>query len=51
VGVGLIHYEIPDDIHRQAKAAAALRGVTLREFVTLAIVEAIERGDHEEDRR
>jgi len=28
-----IHYEIDDDLHRRAKAAAALRGQTLKEFV------------------
>ena len=34
-----IHYEIPDDLHRRAKAEAALRGLTLREF----LIEALER--------
>jgi predicted HicB family RNase H-like nuclease len=34
-----IHYEIPDDLHRQAKAEAALQGVTLRDF----LIEALER--------
>jgi hypothetical protein len=28
-----IHYEIDDDLHRRAKAAAALRGQTLKECV------------------
>lgn len=32
-----IHYVIPDDLHRRAKAAAAERGQTLRQFVTDAI--------------
>jgi hypothetical protein len=35
--VGRIHYEIPDDVHRDAKAAAALEGVTLREFLIRAL--------------
>jgi predicted HicB family RNase H-like nuclease len=34
-----IHYEIPDDLHRRAKAEAALQGVTLRDF----LIEALER--------
>lgn len=34
-----IHYEIPDDLHRKAKAEAALQGVTLRDF----LIEALER--------
>jgi hypothetical protein len=29
--------EIPDDIFRQAKAAAALRGESLKDFVTTAL--------------
>jgi hypothetical protein len=34
-----MHYEIPDDLHRRAKAAAALRGMTLKDF----LIEALER--------
>ncbi len=37
-----IHYEIPDDIHRRAKAAAALKGQTLKDFLTDALVAAID---------
>jgi len=37
--VGRIHYEIPDDVHRDAKAAAGLEGVTLREFLIRALQE------------
>jgi predicted HicB family RNase H-like nuclease len=36
--VARVHYEIPDDLHRKAKAAAALQGVTLREFIVRALV-------------
>ena len=32
-----IHYVIPDDLHRQVKAAAALRGRTLKQFVVEAL--------------
>ena len=32
-----VHYEIPDDLHRRAKAAAAMRGMTLKDFVIEAL--------------
>ena len=32
-----IQYEIPDDIHHQAKAAAAQQGISLKEFIIRAI--------------
>lgn len=32
-----LHIELPDDLHRRAKAAAAMQGVTLKTFVTTAI--------------
>jgi len=38
--VALIHYEIPDDIHRRAKATAALKGQTLKDFVIEALDKA-----------
>ena len=37
--VGRIHYEIPDEVHRDAKAAAGLEGVTLRKFLIEALRE------------
>ena len=40
--------EIPDDLFREMKAAAALRGIKLRDFVTDAIsghLARLERGD------
>jgi predicted HicB family RNase H-like nuclease len=42
-----IHYEIPDDLHRRAKAAAALKGQTLREFVTDALRAAVAHADED----
>ncbi|MBP7951049.1 MAG: hypothetical protein KA004_15460 [Verrucomicrobiales bacterium] len=33
--------DIPDDIFRQAKARAALRGISLRHFVTEALQEKV----------
>lgn len=41
-----IHIEVPDALHRRAKAVAAMQGVTLKDFVIRAIVDAIE-GDAE----
>lgn len=47
VRMGRVHYVIPDELHREAKAAAALSGITLREFLErgleLAILEAGQR--------
>ena len=40
--VARIHYEIPDDLHRRAKAQAAYKGKTLREYVEEAIAKAVE---------
>ena len=34
-----LHIELPDNLHRRAKVAAAQRGVTLKAFV----IEALER--------
>ncbi len=39
-----VHYEIPDDLHRRVKAAAALSGQTLKEFLIEAL-EAAARAD------
>lgn len=36
--VARVHYEIPDDLHRRVKAAAALEGKTLKDF----LIEALE---------
>jgi predicted HicB family RNase H-like nuclease len=46
--VARVHYEIPDDLHRQAKAAAAMQGVTLRQFVIEALREAVRQIDRAE---
>ena len=46
-----IHYEIDDDLHRQAKAAAALRGQTLKEFVEEALEQLVEQADKEQGKR
>jgi len=40
-----IHYEIPDDLHRRVKAAAAMEGQTLKDFLIEALVRAAEHAD------
>lgn len=35
--------DIPDDLFRQSKATAAMRGETLRDFVTAALRDRLER--------
>lgn len=51
-GMGWIHYEIPDDLHRRAKSAAALRDLTLKDFVIASLEAAVaEPGDQDGARR
>jgi predicted HicB family RNase H-like nuclease len=45
--VARVNYEIPDDLHRQAKSAAALRGQTLRDLVIEALREKVARVEQE----
>lgn len=49
--VARIHYEIPDDLHRRAKAAAAIEGITLKDFLIAALAAAVERADKPPRRR
>lgn len=42
-----IKYDLPDDLHRRAKAAAALQGVTLKDFILGAIEAAVEQAEAE----
>ncbi len=46
-GVARIHYEIPEDLHREVKSVAALQGVTLKAFVIAALQSAVD-AHHEE---
>ncbi len=39
--VARIHYEIPDDLHRRVKSAAALQGVTLKDFLIRVLEDAL----------
>ena len=41
----VIHYEIPEDLHRRAKAAAAMEGCTLKDFVVEALEAAVEKDE------
>ena len=43
--VARIHYEIPDELHRRAKSAAALEGVTLKDFITAALEQAVSKAE------
>jgi len=36
-----IHYEIPAGLHRRAKAEAALRGLTLKDFLIEVLGQAV----------
>jgi len=49
--VGRVHYQIPDDVHRDAKAAAGLEGVTLREFLIEALRERATRVIQQRERK
>jgi predicted HicB family RNase H-like nuclease len=40
-----VNYEVPDDVHRRAKAAAALEGITLREFIIQAMQAALDKAE------
>jgi predicted HicB family RNase H-like nuclease len=43
--VARINYELPEDLHRRAKAAAALEGSSLKDFVISALAAAVERAE------
>jgi predicted HicB family RNase H-like nuclease len=48
--VSVVHVEVPDPVHRQAKASAAVQGLTLKAWLEAAMVEKIERENGEERR-
>jgi|GraSoiStandDraft_14_1057315.scaffolds.fasta_scaffold1671495_2 hypothetical protein len=39
--VTILHYDIPSELHRRAKIAAATQGVTLKAFVMTALDAAV----------
>lgn len=41
-GVANMNYAVPDELHRQAKSAAALKGVSLKQYVLDALTAAVE---------
>jgi uncharacterized protein (DUF1778 family) len=49
--VARIHYEIPDDLHRRVKAAAAMRGMTLKDCIVEVLSQAAEADAHEREHR
>jgi predicted HicB family RNase H-like nuclease len=46
-GIARVHYEIDDTLHRRAKSAAAMQGITLREFIVQALQNAVEKAEQE----
>jgi len=40
-----INLEIPDELHREAKAKAAVNGIYLKDYLLKLIKEGLERGD------
>lgn len=49
--VARIHYEIDDDLHRRAKSAAALAGITLKQYIEDALRGSVERDERGKGRR
>jgi hypothetical protein len=47
MNVATVNYSIPDELHRRAKAEAAYKGMTLREYVVRAIKETVEQDERE----
>lgn len=45
-----IRYELPDELHRRAKSAAALQGVSLKQFIEDALRAAVERAEKDQRR-
>jgi predicted HicB family RNase H-like nuclease len=40
--IARIHYEIPEELHRRVKAAAAMNGQTLKDFIIAALERAVD---------
>jgi predicted HicB family RNase H-like nuclease len=49
--VAYLHYQIADDLHRRAKSAAALTGVSLKAFIEEAIEQATTKAEAAQARR
>jgi predicted HicB family RNase H-like nuclease len=47
-GVPLIHYEVPDNLHRRCKVAAAKRGQTLKAFLLAALEAEAQKAEAEQ---
>jgi predicted HicB family RNase H-like nuclease len=46
-----IYYDIPDELHRRCKEAAARRGQSLKGFIEQSMRELAERDEEEEQER
>lgn len=46
-----MNYDVPDDLHRRAKIAAAEQGRTLKAWLIRAIEAAVEQHEREEELR
>ncbi len=49
--VAKINYDLPDDLHRRAKSAAALQGVSLKQFLIDALEMATRQAETGTKRR
>jgi predicted HicB family RNase H-like nuclease len=49
--VARIHFVIPDELHRRAKAAAAMRGETLKDYITEALEDAVDSDEKRKRKR
>jgi predicted HicB family RNase H-like nuclease len=45
-----VNYDIPDELHRRCKIAAAQQGVTLRDFLLRALEEQVEAAEKDTKR-
>jgi hypothetical protein len=43
----IVKYTLPDDLHRRAKAAAAMQGTTLKQFLLDALEAAVVKAEEE----
>lgn len=50
-GMPRLNVDLPDDLHRRAKAAAALAGLSLKDFVVAAIAVAVKDAEPEKGKR
>jgi predicted HicB family RNase H-like nuclease len=49
--VTVLHFDLDDELHRQAKAQAAIEGVPLKDWVAQAIEQALAQRETDEPKR